>query len=163
MYTYNGVIPRYYGLSKIHKDNIPLRPILSCVGSPIQPLAKYVANILNRVFSSFNKFRIKDTFQFSEDINNFKLPDGFVLVSFDVVSLFTNIPLTLIISILNEHFNLIDDHSPIPRQEFIDIISYLYNNTYINFDGGCYKEIMGLPMSGATSPVLAEILMNKLL
>ena len=31
---YNAVPPKFYCLPKIHKDGIPLRPIVSCVGAP---------------------------------------------------------------------------------------------------------------------------------
>ena len=38
--------PRIYGLPKTHKENIPLRPILSMIGSSQQEPAKWLAEIL---------------------------------------------------------------------------------------------------------------------
>ncbi|XP_046409073.1 uncharacterized protein LOC124173954 [Ischnura elegans] len=38
--------PRLYGLPKIHKDGIPLRPIVSAIDSPTHKLAKYLAHSL---------------------------------------------------------------------------------------------------------------------
>ena len=38
--------PQIYGLPKIHKDGIPLRPIVSAIGSPTYQLAKTLARIL---------------------------------------------------------------------------------------------------------------------
>lgn len=163
LYKYNGLCPKYYGLPKVHKPEIPLRPIVSCVGASTQPLAKFISEILCKSFSSFNKFRIKDTFEFAEKINNFQLPEGFVIVSFDVVSLFTNIPLYLILDIFTEHFDLIQDQCNIPKDDFLNVITYLYNNTYFSFNHNFYQQIKGLPMGGATSPTIAEIVMNKLL
>ena len=40
--------PRLYGLPKIHKDGTPLRPVLSAIGSPQYPVAKYLAKILGK-------------------------------------------------------------------------------------------------------------------
>ena len=43
----DGVIPRIYGLVKIHKDNYPLRPIVSMIGSPLYNVSKFLANIIS--------------------------------------------------------------------------------------------------------------------
>ncbi len=39
--------PRFYGLPKIHKPAIPLRPIVSSVGSIIYECAKFMTGILS--------------------------------------------------------------------------------------------------------------------
>ena len=38
--------PQIYGVPKIHKENIPLRPIVSTIGSPTYLLANALARIL---------------------------------------------------------------------------------------------------------------------
>ena len=38
--------PRFYGLPKIHKQGIPIRPIVSYTGTPLYKISKHVANIL---------------------------------------------------------------------------------------------------------------------
>ena len=38
--------PRIYGLPKVHKPNVPLRPIVSCIGSSLYQLSKYVASLI---------------------------------------------------------------------------------------------------------------------
>ena len=38
---------KFYGLPKIHKENIPLRPIVSLPGSPTYLLSKYLAMVLH--------------------------------------------------------------------------------------------------------------------
>lgn len=43
----NGVTPRLYGLPKIHKPDIPLRPIVSFLSSPTYNLSKHLASILS--------------------------------------------------------------------------------------------------------------------
>ena len=39
--------PRFYGLLKIHKTGTPMRPIVSCTGTPLYNLSKDVATILS--------------------------------------------------------------------------------------------------------------------
>lgn len=48
----------------------------------------------------FSGYYIKDPFHFATTFNNFSLPEGYILVSLDVVSLITVIPLQLCIEVL---------------------------------------------------------------
>ena len=49
-----GVTPKIYGLPKIHKELVPLRPIVSFIGSPLYNLTKifckYLTPIVNLEF-----------------------------------------------------------------------------------------------------------------
>ena len=38
--------PWFYGLPKIHKDGIPVRPMVSYTGTPLYKVSKYIAEIL---------------------------------------------------------------------------------------------------------------------
>ena len=42
----DAITAKFYGLPKIHKENIPLRPIVSLPGSPIYNLSKYLTILL---------------------------------------------------------------------------------------------------------------------
>ena len=44
-----GQLPRLYGLAKVHKKNIPLRPVLSMLGSPCHEIAQKVAEWLSLI------------------------------------------------------------------------------------------------------------------
>ena len=46
IYPTSSEPPRFYGLPKIHKTTVPLRPIVSSIGSITYQAARFVANIL---------------------------------------------------------------------------------------------------------------------
>ena len=46
LYPSDPLSPLFYGLPKVHKPGVPLRPIVSTVGSVTYPLAKYLARLL---------------------------------------------------------------------------------------------------------------------
>ena len=52
--------PRMYGLPKTHKEDIPLRPILSMIGSSQHELAKWLAEILAPVLKLYSSYSVKD-------------------------------------------------------------------------------------------------------
>lgn len=93
-----------YGLCEIHKDttvNDPLslfQPILSAIGTTLVVLGLQVVlttleNLLHQYLKQFtiNEFTVKDSFSFCEEILD-QNPNLF-MASFDIQSLFTNIPL----------------------------------------------------------------------
>ena len=41
--------PRMYGVAKVHKEDVPLRPILAMIGSPQHATAKWLAQVLEPV------------------------------------------------------------------------------------------------------------------
>lgn len=85
-------IPRIYGLPKIHKEGVPLRPIVDTIGSPTYEHAKYVAKIVRPLVRNIDSF-IKDSHDFVNLIKNEMVEQDDILLSFNVVSLFTKIPL----------------------------------------------------------------------
>ena len=54
-------VPRLYGVAKVHKQECPLRPILSMVGSPVHHLAQWLAKVLEPVRRKVCKYSIKDS------------------------------------------------------------------------------------------------------
>lgn len=94
MMTYNPIAPRIYGLPKIHKEGMPLRPICSSVKVPCYNLSKYLISILKNLTSA-SKYNVKDSLHFKRQIQNTRIHEDEILVSFDVRSLFTNFWMTV--------------------------------------------------------------------
>ena len=77
----------------MHKDGLPLHPILPSIGTCgcIYGLAKFLVPHLEPL--TRNEFTVKDSFSFSDEITKFDSADQLIMASFDIKSLFTNIPL----------------------------------------------------------------------
>ena len=86
-------------MAKVHKlvtDRCPaLQPILSAINTPSYKLAKFLVPLLTPLTS--NDFTIKDSFSFAEEVSSFNC--AYYMTSFDIESLFTNIPLEETINI----------------------------------------------------------------
>ena len=79
-----------YGSRKVQKPVIINCPILSAIGTPTYKLAKFLVPILSPL--AVNEFSLHDSFSFADEVSSF-CPDHF-MVSIDVESLLTNIPLS---------------------------------------------------------------------
>ena len=92
--------PKLYGLPKTHKNDIPLRPILSMTKSPQSNLSTFLVSVLQPVLDKFSKHLVPDLFTFVNEHKSLNLcqPNSF-MVSFEIKSLFTNVPLDKVLSI----------------------------------------------------------------
>ncbi len=78
---------------------MPLRPIVSAINSPTHPLAKFLVKIISPVTGKTNSY-IKNSTHFMEKINSPAINSKDYMISFDVVSLFTKVPIKEVILIL---------------------------------------------------------------
>ena len=104
-----SVLPRIYGLLKIHKTTIFLRPIVSFIGSATYHLSKCLTCILSALAGKTN-FTTKNSTEFVKSIKDFSISDSQKRVSFDVISLFTTKPLDLAKQIVFDRLVSSDSH-----------------------------------------------------
>jgi hypothetical protein len=83
--------PHLYFLPKVHTPDMPLRLIVSSIGSPCFALTGFLNNILSPLAGRSDSF-VKNYGHFIKLLKLVNLRGQEILVTFDVVSLFTNIP-----------------------------------------------------------------------
>ena len=117
-------VPTFSGQPKIHKPGVPIRPIVSYSGSPLYNLNKYIANILKAYVKDENN-NAKNSTTFSNYIRNVPIEDDEIMVSFDVTSLYTNIPIIDTLNIIKDYVNNDDQFTrktAIPQDKFLDLV-----------------------------------------
>ena len=97
--------PRLYGLPKVPKAKVSLRPVLSMTNSLQHKLAKWCVEILKPLESVYSIYCTKDSFSFASKIRQLKISQKMIILcSFDIKSLFTSLPLkkcfNLVVNIL---------------------------------------------------------------
>ena len=145
-------IPRFYGLPKIHKEGVPLRPIVDAAGCPTQPLAGYLASIFQPLSENAKSY-VKNATHLVELMQDMSLDPEDILVSFDVVSLFTRIPITEALEVIKEKYDYLDE-------DIFSLAKHCMSNTYFLYDGLFYKQVDGAPMGSPLSPVVANLFME---
>lgn len=158
--TYKALPPKIYGLPKIHKDDIPLRPIVSCIGTATYQMSKFCADVLKKVTSN-SQYNVRNSYEFVGKIKNLTIEESEELISFDVKSLFTNVPRDLAIeTIKSEWDSSIAQHTPVPLDVFIELIHLIMDSGYFQFGGKIYRQIEGMPMGNCLSPSIADLVME---
>ena len=64
---------RLHGLPKVHKNEIPLRPILSMVSSSQHALAKYLAAAIDPILQLYSNNCIKNSFTFVKKMQDLQM------------------------------------------------------------------------------------------
>lgn len=154
-------LSKFYGLPKIHKTNIPLRPITSTVNSPGYFLGKLFYRMLDTIFPR-TTHHIKDSYEFVEFINNVQINENDILVSFDVVSMYTSIPFELVFELIMKKSNDFLTRFGINKQLLCNILIFLLEECSVfRALDGIYKQRDGLPMGSCLSPLVARIFMDE--
>jgi len=64
-----------------------------------------------------------------------------ILISLDVIALFTNIPTTLVITALDKRWDLISKNCKLPKKEFLGAVKLVLklDSNYFCFDDQLYR------------------------
>ena len=160
-----GTVPgKLYGLAKVHKTGCPLRPVNCMVNTPEYNISKYLDNLLKPLVPS--EFSVKSTYEFLDKIRSSQVIKSDIMVSFDVVSLFTNVPREHTINRIAEglYDNVSDVEADEPRSKLCKVMkksvfkSLLHKCTKSSFlfDGKVFQQTDGVQMGCPLGPTFAN-------
>ena len=127
-------LPKLYGLPKLHKPGIPMRPIVSFCGYPTYQLSKYLTTILQPLTDKSRR-KLQSTENFIDAIKTVQIPNDYKLVSFDVKSLFTSIPLQLALQCTETAIHQSTVKLPLPTEDIMDLLNLCLTSTYFQYNG----------------------------
>jgi len=118
-------------------------------------LAKYLSSLL--VLLLPDEYSVTDSFSFVEELRSFDFKNKF-LISFDVESLFTNIPLNETIDIA---IDLIFKQNPKFSIKKTDLKKLFSFETHFLFNGKFYDQVDGVAMGSPLAPILANLFLGS--
>ena len=155
-YSYEKVYPsgsqcgRIYGLPKLHKVSAqgqipPFRPVVSSINTYNYQLARLLSDFLTPLLPT--EHCAKDTFDFIEDLKQVRNSNKF-MISFDVESLFTNIPLNetieLVVNLLMENHDF-----GIKKPQLRKLFVFATKQSHFSFSDVIYDQIDGVAMGSS--------------
>jgi len=129
LYCSDGILPRAYGLPKIHKPDKSYRIIVSSIDSPLYSLANFLQDIITKNIPK-SVSHIDNSFQLVKQLNGSNLENGIDLISLDAISLFTNISVELAIESISNRWIHISSECNIPKKEFLVALQLIMDSTF---------------------------------
>ena len=149
---------KLYGMCKIHKKDNPMRPVVSMIGTAEYQLAKYLDSLIKPNLPQ--TFMLNSTTDFLEKLKKIKIQPGDKMISFDVRSLFTNIPLLETIQIIADY--LYSDSAvltpPFEKETFISLLKIATGGLFMHRDT-IFQQTDGVTMGNPLGVTLANFFM----
>ena len=148
MYPTGASPPKFYGLPKIHKKNIPLRPLVSSIGSVSYGVAKELSKIIKPLMGC-SIHHVHNSTQFAEEIKKTKIQQGECITSYDVTALFTSIPVPSTLDIIRSKLEQdaeLSNRTIMSADNIIELLGFCLSNTYFVFQEEFYEQTRGASM-----------------
>jgi hypothetical protein len=159
-------IPKFYGIPKIHKEPVKMRPIIPCHTAIQNPAAKYVSKKLKPIIQAATTV-IHGTKDLAIKLSKLSVNRRrkWYIVTGDVVAFYPNIPLEhcldIVYNMYFEHYWNIRNHDDASNQAkqnlFKRCLEVGNTNLLTQFANKIYLQLNGLAMGVADSPDLANL------
>jgi len=134
---------------------------VSSINTALYPLASYLQKIISNSLVHDNK-QVKNSFELYNSLSGTRICNTHILISLDVISLFTNVPQDLAINSILKRWTLIALKTSIPKEEFIGAIKLILSSSFFVFNNKIYRQTFGIPMGSPLSPIIANIVLQDL-
>ena len=132
--------PLMFGQPKVHKANMPLRPIVSCRNSIFSAITKECGRILGPLVGK-TPHHIKDSVDLVNKLKSVVIPAGYSLVSFDLADMYTNIPQGRTLELVREKLESDRDltkRTPIRIDDILAMVKHDLDLAYFQWEGCFY-------------------------
>ena len=148
-----------YGLSKIHKQNVPIRPIVSCQGSACYPLSQFLVKIITPLSGKSTSY-MKNSAHFVSLVQDMHPTPNTQMISLDVVNLFNNVPTNETLATVRkrlEEDDTLTERTNIPTNDIMQLLTLCITTTAFQLGEEYYQQTEGMTMGSPLSPVIANI------
>ena len=153
-----------YGFAKNHKTYCPLRPVLSAINTPEYALCKWLEIELKPYLKS--DWIKNSSFEFVEKLKKYQPLNTDNCVTFDIKSLYNNVPLEETINKVTKVVHIDNPSSIFSRSKmtqtlFKNLLRACSQSIFM-FNGTVYQQTNGLSMGSPLSPLLANWFVSQL-
>ena len=126
-------------------------------------LSAYLANILSPLTGK-SEYTVTNSAHFVSTVSNETILDNEIMVSFDVESLFTNVPIDAAVQAALQKLEndpSLADRTTLTPAQIADLLTFVLRSTYFQYNGSIYDQKDGDAMESPVSAVIANLHMES--
>ena len=136
-----------------------MRPVICTIDSAAYKLSKFLSKTLSPIVGNFSPSHINNSTQFVEELSSMHIDPSHQMASFDVVYLFTMVPVDLALDFLRD--DLIFFTLPYPIATILALTRLCISGISFSFNSKFYTQICGFQMGGVLSSLFRNYFMEK--
>ena len=151
--------PYFYILPKIHKNTLPPpgRPIVSGIGSLLEPLSTFVDAFLKPIVQKTTTY-LRDTTDVLRLLSELPFnPQQSLLLSLDVESLYTNIPQEASLTVIEDILQQMEWPFHTPIHFVMTCATLALKRNFFEFEGQLFLQSHGTSMGSTFAPSVAGL------
>ena len=112
---------------KLHKTDIPIRPVINNKTAPAYKLAKYLNKILSQHITLHNQYVVTSSTNLANDLTRLEIHDNHCLMTFDIKNLYVNIPVSETLNIIKT--KLLQNNDTQIAEQILGLLKGCYHRT----------------------------------
>jgi hypothetical protein len=151
-------IPVFYGLPKVHKQPITLRPVVSTSGSLLALFSTWLDYKMKELLPLVRS-HVKNSFTALEEMKNLVIPDNALLFAADATSMYTNIDIDVGLSAVRNflQYNKAQISQDFPTELFLQILQLVMQNNIFSFANTYWLQLTGTAMGTPVACAYATV------
>jgi hypothetical protein len=151
-------IPIFYGLPKVHKIPMTLRPVVSTSSSFLSIFSNWLDFKMKELLPSVKSYLMNST-TLLNDLRHITLPEDALLFTADAKSMYTNIDTTTGVTAIREFISSNIENIPInfPTTLFLQVLQCVMENNIFSFGETYWLQLSGTAMGTPAACAYATI------
>jgi hypothetical protein len=144
---------------KLHKADIPIRPVINNRTAPAYKLAKYLNKILSQHITLHNQYIATNSTNLANDLTRLEIRENHYLMTFDIKDLYINIPVSETLNIVKTI--LLQNNDTQIAEQILTLLKEVLSQNNFTFQQRIYQPKQGIAMGSPISGIIAEIFLQN--
>jgi hypothetical protein len=162
LFNMNPKDPSIKGLTEIHKQNNPIRPIVNWQEATAYKLSKHLTRTLTQHLHLPDSFSVKNSITLMNELNSLKTNHQTKLCSFDIKKMYANTPRSEFLTIIKQILTQCNELHIQEMEQTLTLITLILNQNYFYHDKKYYEQTNVLAMGAPTSALFADIFLQHI-